>query len=164
MRVSRLVGDKSVVLGQIHGDSLPSGGVHSLSEWEMVLKLQFSSAGVCAHVKTPVPIREIIAGPCAPIHIGELFEYQVTMNETKQLTVLVVHSGSGVSYKVADSYDYSFYSADFLQETRFYFKAGAYCGDDVLRLPSEGCSVELQRINTTHPHEPIPKQQMPNGI
>ena len=33
---------------------------------------------------------------------------------------------------------------------RFYFKAGAYCGDEARDLPSNGCEVHLLSINTTH--------------
>jgi hypothetical protein len=63
LRVTRLSGDATVVIGQIHGDtgsSTPGVG-KAYSEWEMLLKLQFEHTGsVCAHVKTPPPIKEIV--------------------------------------------------------------------------------------------------------
>ena len=148
--------DATVVIGQIHGDSSPTQHGKNSSEWEMILKLQFSQKAqtVCAHVKTAVDPQtgkadEIAAGPCAKIALGAMFGYNITMHE-KRLTVLVTDHTSGAITTVADKYDYSFLTEEFLEETGFYFKAGAYCGEDKRRLPSEGCEVAFASVNTTH--------------
>lgn len=148
--------DASVVIGQIHGDSSPTQHGKNSSEWEMILKLQFyqNAQTVCAHVKTAVDPRtgkadEIAAGPCANIKLGAMFGYNITMHK-KRLTVIVTDHSSGKITVTADKYDYSFLAEEFLDGTGFYFKAGAYCGEDKHRLPSEGCEVAFASVNTTH--------------
>ena len=147
----------TAVIGQIHGDS--SSVEHGLnsSEWEMILKLEYSpdDGTVCAHVKTAVQAKtgragEIAAGPCARVEIGLPFKYSIRLSGTK-LTVDVTTLGSGgKTTAVATDYDYGFLTPAFLGATTFYFKVGAYCGDDKQRLPTEGCETAFKDISFLH--------------
>lgn len=75
--------------------------------------------------------------------------YHVTMDEGSKLTV-VVSDERGASTVVADHYDYAFLPAEFRAGSSFYFKAGAYCGDDASRLPHYGCEVQFESVSTAH--------------
>ena len=90
-------------------------------EWEMLLKLRVSAKGeVCARVKTPEPIREISAGPCAQIGIGVPFSYRITIDKELKLDVVVASPAlAGGSVVIADAYDYSFLTRTFLDSTRY---------------------------------------------
>ena len=87
----------------------------------MLLKLRVSAKGeVCAQVKTAAPIREISAGPCAQIGVGNPFSYLITIDKDMKLDVVVSSPQlTGGSATIADAYDYSFYTKKFLDSTRY---------------------------------------------